>query len=128
MSPETPESLAARVVRDPHGNPLPRGDAAPTALGPEQVDDALVALPGWHRSGASLLRTVPVARDSREALAEGVRGVVTDDSRLRLESGEDGLTIVLGEGPGDLCAADLETAARIDTVLSGSGRDHGTTR
>jgi hypothetical protein len=65
-----------------------------------------------------------VAPDSREALREGVRTVVPDQRRLRLEDDADGITIWL-QGDPTLSATDLETAARIDTVLSGSGTDRG---
>jgi hypothetical protein len=111
-------------VRDQHGNPLP-GASDPEALSFGQIDDGLVALPGWERRGSTLHRLVPVARDSREALREGVRTVVSGQQRLRLEDEADALSIVL-EGSPDLTAADLEAAARIDTVLSGSGTDRGT--
>jgi hypothetical protein len=111
-----------RPVRDQHGQPLPAAGSG--ALSHEQIDEGLAALPGWDRRGSALLRHVPVARDSREALREGVRTVTSDRDRLRLEDGRDGLTIAL-QGDPDLTAADLETAARIDTVLSGSGTDRG---
>jgi hypothetical protein len=113
-----------RPVRDQHGQPLP-DETDSQALSPAQVDEGLAALPGWNRRGSALLRHVPVARDSREALREGVRTVTTNADKLRLEDGSDGLTIAL-QGDPELTAADLETAARIDTVLSGSGTDRGT--
>jgi hypothetical protein len=122
--PRRPYSNASeRPVRDQHGHPLP-DEADGRALSADQIDEGLAALPGWNRRGRALLRTVPVARDSREALREGVRTVVADEDRLRLEDGSDGLTIAL-QGDPELTAADLEAAARIDTVLSGSGTDRG---
>jgi hypothetical protein len=114
-----------RPVRDQHGHHLPDQPGS-RALSPDQIDQGLAALPGWKRRGRALLRTVPVARDSREALREGVRTVISDADRLRLEDGTDNLTIAL-QGEPELTAADLETAARIDTVLSGSGTDRGST-
>ncbi|HUR76218.1 MAG TPA: hypothetical protein VMZ00_18180 [Sporichthya sp.] len=112
--------------RDLHGNPLPGSDE-PLELRDDQVDDGLAALPGWERSGVVLTRRIPVPRDSRDALEEGVRNVVEDQSRLEVQIVDDEFTIILGNGPGALLPADLETAARIDTVLSGSGTDRGTT-
>ena len=99
----------------------------PSELQDEQVDQALAALPGWERSGVMLVRHIPVPRDSREALEEGIRNVVEDESRIQMQVVDDEVfTISLGDGPNRLKPADLETAARIDTVLSGSGTDHGT--
>jgi hypothetical protein len=112
-------------VRDQHGNPLPGEDDA-QALSAAEVDDGLAALPGWERRGRALRRSVPVARDSVAALCEGVRNVVPDRQRLRLDEEGDGLTIML-HGEADLTPADLETAARIDAVLSGSATDRGST-
>jgi hypothetical protein len=94
-------------------------------LAPDQVNDALAALPGWTRRKATLVRQVPVAADSRAALREAVDNVVSDRG-LRLEDSEQGLTITLGAGTDELTGADLEAAARIDSVLSGSATDHGT--
>jgi pterin-4a-carbinolamine dehydratase len=110
-------------VRDQHGHPLPE-DGAAQMLSDHQIEEALVALPGWRHSGSALLRTVPVVRDSRDALAEGVRTVVPDQRQVRFDDGADGVTIALLGGP-YLTADDIETAARIDTVLSGSGTDRG---
>ncbi|MBA3741851.1 hypothetical protein [Sporichthya sp.] len=118
--------MSERPVRDQHGNPLP-GTDEPLELRDDQVDEGLAALPGWERAGVVLKRAIPVPRDSRDALEEGVRNVVEDESRLEVQIVDDEFTIILGNGPGALVPADLETAARIDTVLSGSGTDHGTT-
>jgi hypothetical protein len=92
-------------------------------LNETQIDDALAALPGWHREGSRVARQIPVPRDSRGGLEEGVRNVIEDESRLELNESDAGLTIVLGGGSGGVRPADLEAAARIDTVLSGSGTD-----
>lgn len=119
--------MSDRPVRDQHGQPLPDAEV-PSELADEQVDQALAALPGWERSGVMLVRHIPVPRDSREALEEGIRNVVDDESRIQMQVVDDEVfTISLGDGPNRLKPADLETAARIDTVLSGSGTDRGTT-
>ena len=119
--------MSERPVRDQHGNPLPDSEV-PSELNEEQIDQAVAALPGWERSGVMLVRHIPVPRDSREALEEGIRNVVDDESRIQMQVVDDKwFTISLGDGPNALKPADLETAARIDTVLSGSGTDRGST-
>jgi hypothetical protein len=119
--------MSEHPVRDQHGQPLPDSDE-PSELRDEQVDQALAALPGWERSGVMLVRHVPVPEDSREALEEGIRNVIEDESRIQMQVVDDKwFTISLGNGPARLSPADIETAARIDTVLSGSGTDRGTT-
>lgn len=115
-------------VRDQHGHVLPGTGEEPQAVGPEQVDDALAALPGWSRRGATLVRQIRVPADSVPGLCEGIRSVAGDPARLGFDESADGLTVLLGAGAGDLTAADLEAAARIDTVLSGSGTDRGAGR
>jgi hypothetical protein len=120
----TTEEKPMPPVRDQHGNPLP-GEGDSQTLSNAQVDEGLAALPGWERRGTTLRRNVPVVRDSVQALREGVRNVVHDQGRMRMDDEGDGLAILLHGHP-DLTAADLETAARIDTVLSGSGTDRGT--
>jgi hypothetical protein len=126
---------ASGPVRDQHGHPLPgTGSGNGTgndahALGPDQVDDALAALPGWRRQGSTLVRQVAVPADSRAGLREGVRRVVgAQADRLSFDEGAEGLTVLLATGAGDITAADVEAAARIDTVLSGSGTDRGSGR
>jgi hypothetical protein len=118
------DPLADRPVRDQHGTPLP-DDPGPTDLQESQIDEALAALPGWRRAGTRVTRQIPVPRDSRAALEEGIANVVEDESRIVLDDSGEGLTIVLGGGKGGVRPADLEAAARIDTVLSGSGIDRG---
>ncbi len=119
--------MSEHVVRDQHGQPLPDSDT-PSELSDEQVDQGLAALPGWERSGVMLVRHIPVPADSRDALEEGVWNVINDKSRIQMQVVDDKwFTISLGDGPNRLKPEDLETAARIDTVLSGSGVDRGTT-
>lgn len=116
------DPLADRPIRDSNGNALP-DEPGPTDLSDSQIDEALAALPGWQRSQGRLVRQIPVPDDSRGALEEGVRNVIHDESRLGLDDSGEGLTILLGGGSGGVRPADIEAAARIDTVLSGSGTD-----
>lgn len=51
---------------------------------------------------------------------------MTVQSRLGFDDDADALAIRIGRDSRALRPADLETAARVDTVLSGSGRDAGT--
>ena len=116
-----------RVVRDTHGNPLPGEGGEPQSLGPEQVDDALVGLPGWERRGATLFREFGVEPASYDALREGVRNAVGTVCAAEVDEAGDRMRILLGTEPGDLTSAHLEAAARVDSVLSGSGTDRGST-
>ncbi|MGQ0843078.1 MAG: hypothetical protein ACT4QF_02975 [Sporichthyaceae bacterium] len=121
--------MREQVVRDQHGNPLPEtGPGGTTVLGPGQVDEALAGLPGWERRGATLFRDFAVEPASFEALREGIRNAVGPDAEVMVEQAGDRATILLGVEPGDLTGADLEAAARIDRVLSGSATDHGSNR
>lgn len=114
--------MASKAPRDQHGKELPDQGGA---LSDAQVDQGLAALPGWEREGHDLVRRIPVPQDSRDGLREGVRHAVPDQSRVAFDDSGEKLSIVLGRGPGGLQPADLEAAARIDAVLSGSGRDTG---
>lgn len=116
MSSQTP-------ARDQHGNELPNDGGS--TLSVEQVEQALAALPGWAREGSDLVRRVPVPADSRDGLREGVLNVVDAESRLGFDDTADTLAIRVGRDSRGLRPGDLETAARIDTVLSGSGQDSG---
>src|SRR3954452_22149371 len=106
--------MTERPVRDQHGKELP-DDAGPTDVNETQIEEALAALPGWHREGYRVARQIPVPRDSRDALEQGVRNVIADPSRLELNESDAGLTIVLGGASGGVRPADIEAAARIDT-------------
>lgn len=114
-------------MRDQHGNPLPGSGGQPQQLGSDQVDDVLVGLPGWERRGSTLFREFGVEPASVDALREGVRNAVGGDVDATVDEGEDRVRILLGAESGDLTSAHIEAAARIDTVLSGSGWDRGTT-
>ena len=112
--------MTNRPVHDQHGNPVPGVGGGSESLGPDQVDGALPWLPGWTRRGASLVRQVSVEPGDREILREGLRNVVGNRCSLAMDETEDGLTILVGADVGDITAADLEVAAQIDSVLSGS--------
>lgn len=120
--------MREHVVRDQHGNPLPPATGEPQVLGPDQVDDALVGLPGWERRGSTLFREFAVEPASVDALREGVRNAVGSECNAVVDEAEDRVRILLGTDRGDLTSAHLEAAARVDTVLSGSGSDRGTSR
>lgn len=91
-------------------------------LATHEVDDALTALPAWHRFGEFVARQIPVERGSSEGLLEGVRKVVEDAGRFHVMESADGVLIYLGDPvTHGVTADDIETAARIDTVVDGSG-------
>lgn len=87
------------------------------------VDEALPGIPGWERRGDTLVRPVQVEEDSRDALREGIHAV-TDPSRCDLVELADGCAVVFEPADG-LTEEDIEAAARVDAVLSGSGSDTG---
>ncbi len=91
-----------------------------TPLASEEVDTALEALPGWRRYGEFLAREVPVQRGAHEGLIAGLRNVVEDEARFNVIDTPDGVIVYLGNDTGVL-PSDIETAARLDTVLDGSG-------
>jgi pterin-4a-carbinolamine dehydratase len=70
-------------------------------LDPAQVKTALAGLPGWQYEDGALVRGVSVTDDSRDGLIEALAHLSSDD---------------------------VELAARIDPVLSGSASDQGSGR
>jgi hypothetical protein len=91
-------------------------------LAAHEIDDALTALPAWHRFGEFLARQIPVQHGSSEGLLEGVRKVVEDDTRFHVMESPDGVLIYLGDPTTHgVIPGDIETAARIDTVVDGTG-------
>ena len=85
------------------------------------LNDAAAYLVGEIAAGAAR----GVSRVVGITLGTGVgSALVRDVCRRANQRGE---PLVVLEGSPDLTAADLEAAARIDTVLSGSGTDRGTT-
>ncbi|MGQ0625578.1 MAG: hypothetical protein ACT4PP_13135 [Sporichthyaceae bacterium] len=114
-------------ARDNHGHVLPQETSAPVRpLADLAIDTGLAALPGWEHRDALLVRQVRVPADSRDGLIEGVRHAVGDDGRVAFVDEAEAVLIRLG-AQGAVLPADLEAAARVDAVLSGSGRDTGTT-
>lgn len=115
--------MTTQSARDQHGQDLPTDMAS--ILSVEQVEQGLEALPGWERDGSDLIRRIPVPEDSRDGLREGIRHVVGNQRRLTFDDSPEALAVRIGNDSAGLRPDDLETAARIDTVLSGSGRDTG---
>lgn len=89
----------------------------------ETVDEALPGIPGWQRREDTLVRVVEIDADSRNALREGIRAV-TDPQRCHVLEVADGCAVVF-DSPDGLTEEDVEAAARVDGVLSGSGSDTG---
>ncbi|MGQ0632620.1 MAG: hypothetical protein ACT4P1_16505 [Sporichthyaceae bacterium] len=119
------DERTGELARDNHGHTLP-GGAVPTGPLPDSaVDQGLAALPGWERRDHLLVRQVRVPADSRDGLREGVQDAVGDPARVAFTEDSEALSIRLGRDHA-VTAADLEAAARVDAVLSGSGRDTGT--
>jgi len=90
-------------------------------LAADKVDDALLALPGWHRYGEFVARQVPAENGAQAGLITDVRKVVRDESRFHLMETPDLVIMYLGDAvAGGVTEDDIETAARIDTVIDGA--------
>lgn len=94
----------------------------PDPLSDEQITAALDGLPEWTRRRDALVREVEVARGDDAVLEENVRHVAdafdhhpevtATDSALRLS--------LTTHAAGGITARDIEVAAAIDQVISGS--------
>ena len=91
------------------------------ALDPADVDSALDTLPDWRHAGEFLVRVVPVSDANKDAVQERVSQVETDPDRCSFTDTETGMMIYLGDVGGEgISAHDLQTAAKIDSVLVGA--------
>jgi pterin-4a-carbinolamine dehydratase len=88
-------------------------------LDSEQVDQALNALPQWRHSGEFLVRVVAVPDGEKGPLQERVQQAETDPERCSFTDTDSGMMIYLGDVGGEgISTQDLETAARIESVLA----------
>jgi pterin-4a-carbinolamine dehydratase len=91
------------------------------AMDSVQVDQALNALPNWRQSGEFLVRVVSVSDGDGAELQERVQQIETDPERCSFTDTAAGIMIYLGDQGGEgISAQDLETAAKIDSVLAGA--------
>ncbi len=91
------------------------------ALDPSDVDSALSQLPDWRHAGEFLVRVVPVDDSNKEIVQERVAQVETDPERCSFTDTDTGMMIYLGDQGGEgISAHDIETAAKIDSVLAGA--------
>lgn len=93
----------------------------------DQIDAALESLPGWSTDGQALTRRAEVTADSQDAMAASVAAVADAlDHHPVVERDDAAMTFRLWtHSAGGVTAKDVELAARIDQVLSGSGTDTG---
>ena len=91
----------------------------------KEIEDALVALPGWDYDGTKLVRRVPVAADAQDNLESAVMKVADElDHHPVIERSDDEMRFdVWSHSAGGVTAKDLELAARIDQTLSGPIQD-----
>ena len=93
----------------------------PTLLDSDTVTTALEALPGWQATNRQLIRTVHVQAGT-DALLRSVRQVA-DELAHQPDTEVDGTTVTFRlstEAVGGISDLDVDLAARIDQVLSGS--------
>ena len=92
-----------------------------------QIDAALESLPGWSYDGEALTRRADVPADSQDAMAESVASVADEmNHHPDVSRDPESMTFRLWTHSEDgVTAKDVELAARIDRVLSGSGTDTG---
>ena len=93
----------------------------------DEVRTALEALPGWSGDTQRLTRTVPVEQDQLDSLEGSITAVGDSvDHHADLERSDDGLHISLTtHSAGGVTAKDVDLAARLDRVFSGSGPHAG---
>ncbi len=96
-------------------------------LEPNQIRTALEGLPGWMEEGGALVRGVPVSQDSRGALIEAVATVSRESPTAAEVHIQPDVVVVRVGAPSGVTPDDVELAARLDQVLTGSANDHGTT-
>jgi 4a-hydroxytetrahydrobiopterin dehydratase len=98
-------------------------------LGRSQIDAALEALPGWSYDGEALTRRAGVPAASQDAMVEAVAHVADAmDHHPDVSREPDSLVFRLWTHSEDgVTAKDVDLAARVDQVLSGSATDTGTT-
>lgn len=91
----------------------------------DELVTALSSLPDWSRRDGSLVRDVVVDGENRDALLRDLRAVGEDQGRQPdVERTSDGVRIsIAGEPDGGITPADLELAAAVDQVISGTARD-----
>jgi 4a-hydroxytetrahydrobiopterin dehydratase len=94
-----------------------------------QIDAALESLPGWSYDGEALTRRADVPSDSQDAMVEALAQVADAmDHHPDVSREPDSLVLRLWTHSEDgVTAKDVELAARVDQVLSGSATDTGTT-
>ena len=96
-------------------------------LDPGQLKAALEGLPGWQTEDNALVRGVPVSDDSRQALVEAIGNAVGEAQvppEVHLQP--DLVVLRIGDPSGrGVTPEDVELAARIDQVLTGTAPDEG---
>ena len=94
----------------------------PELLTDDAIATALETLPGWERAGDRLVREVKVPTDSQDTLERSIAEVADAlDHHPGLRREGDAVHLELWtHSAGGVTSKDIELAARIDQVLSGS--------
>ncbi|MPY80650.1 MAG: hypothetical protein GEV04_19825 [Actinophytocola sp.] len=92
-----------------------------------QVAKALESLPEWTRHGDALVRDIAVEDDTRDLLVQDVKAVADGlGHQPVLETTPDGIRLLLSSRPAaGITTRDVELAAALDQVLSGTTRHEG---
>jgi 4a-hydroxytetrahydrobiopterin dehydratase len=100
-----------------------------TMLSKDEIRTALAALSDWRLVDNALVHDVAVPADSQNALEQAVMQAGDQlGHHAEVERRPDGMRLVLWtHSEGGVTEQDVELAARLDQVLSGSGRDRHAT-
>jgi 4a-hydroxytetrahydrobiopterin dehydratase len=95
-----------------------------TLLEDAAIETALASLPGWRREENRLVKDVEVSDDSAEALQDAVGKVADElDHHPLVDRSPGSLRFHLwSHSAGGITQKDVELAARIDQVISGSAQ------
>ena len=98
-------------------------------LDPVQIKAALEGLPGWQAEDGALVRGVPVADDSREALVEAIANASSDSpAQPEVHLQHDVVVLRVGDPGGrGVTPEHVELASALDQVLVGSAPDQAST-
>lgn len=92
-----------------------------------EISRALASLPEWRHENGGLIRDVTVAADTRDLLVRDLTAVADEQGgKLALETTPEGVRLLIAtRASATVDSKDIELAAALDQVLSGTARHHG---